>query len=690
MPNLVFELGCEELPASFVARASQDLEREVCARLSEMGVDFGEVRSLCTPRRLILGVFELPSQQPDKTVELRGPSESAAYQNGVASKALEGFCRGQGVDVGGVEVREGYVWVTRSEIGMPVGEVLAKILPDAVRSLTFDKTMRWGQSRMRFARPIRWILAVFDGGTVPFDIEGVQAGDCSRGHRFDYPEAFQALTFDDLIGGLRARNVEPDPVVREARIREQAIQVSSGVPDLPSKLVEENVFLTEWPTAHEGEYSLSFSGLPEPVLVTAMAKHERFFPVRSQSGELLNKFVSIRNSGEEDSVRAGNEWVLNARFNDAQFFYDEDRKRTMSEFLDLTERMLFQEKLGTIRQRAGRLSVLAMEVAKITGADANETECAQKAGLYCKADLSAGLVGELNSLQGVIGGVYAKREGLGDSVSWAIGSQYDHSLNHNPVDANGRTALRLIFADHLDKLVGFLGIGILPKGSSDPFGLRRSATVLIESAWYWSGLIPSFSEMIALAVAGYADQGIELDAEDIRTKLSSIFVGRYEALMADLKHDVFAAAVESATQEQLLNPKLIRTRAQALAVLDSDHALVQTMTRPINILAAAQKKADFELPDALNIESLNSGSGVLLAERVSSASTVVHQSLVNGDSEILVSELKKLSGSIHQFFEETMIMDEDRNIRSHRLKLVSETAEVLLSVGDFTKIVIEG
>lgn len=690
MPDLLFELGCEELPASFVERASQDLRKEVSDRLLGAGMEFGKTEVYCTPRRLILSIEGLPEKQADQSVEQRGPSESAAYQNGVASKALEGFCRGQQVDVKDVELRDGYVWVTKHVAGLKTTELLQTVLPDSIRALTFDKTMRWGQSRMRFARPIRWILAVFGGELVPFSVEDVVSGTTSRGHRFMNPEPFEALNCASLLSELRTRMVEPDPSIREKVIREQAVAVASGQPDLPAGLVDENVFLTEWPMAHEGEFSAAFENLPESVLVTAMAKHERFFPVRNADGKLIPKFVSIRNNGEEDSVKAGNEWVLNARFNDAQFFFDEDKKKSLDEFYELTERMLFQDKLGTVKQRAGRLSLLANTLARETGGSDEDQKNASLAAHYAKADLASGLVGELSSLQGVIGGEYARREGMADAICDAIGCQYDHSKAKALQGSSKRTALTLILADHLDKLTGFLGMGIVPKGSSDPFGLRRSATVLIESAWMWDGLLPSFEKWIDLAADGYASQGIEIDAVSVREKLVTIFVGRYEALMSDLKHDVFASATDSASPEQILNPKLIRTRAQAMAVLDKDHSLIQTMVRPINILSAAMKKGNLELPDALNVESLHSDSGALLAEKVASSKVEVERALDREESEILVDELKKLSGSIYEFFEGTMIMDEDATVRMHRLKLVSETTDVILSVGDFTKIVIEG
>ena len=490
MPELLLELGCEELPASFVRKAYGDLQSAITSRLDETGIAFGAAQSLGTPRRLIVRVEDVTERQPDVEKDQRGPGLTAAFDaDGNPTKALEGFCRSQGASISDLRKEGDYVWLTKTIAGKPTVEVLSTLLPDAIKALSFDKSMRWGTLRMRFARPIRWILAAFDSHPISFEIDGIQAGIESRGHRFNYPENFVAKTFDQLVSQLRNREVEPDPAVRESRIREGALSVAGGKPDMPDALVDENVFLTEWPTAIEGAFRTEFLELPVPVLVIAMAKHEKMFPVRDDREQLTNKFVSIRNGGVDEVVKDGNAWVLNARFNDAKFFYDEDRKHSLQDFLEKTRAIVFQDKLGTVRQRAYRLAELGKKVASATGAGAEEQEMAEKAGLYAKADLPTGLVSELPALQGLIGGEYARREGLPDAVCWAIASHYD--LARNPkVDCEGvRTAVRLSIADQLDKLVGYLGIGQAPSGSSDPYGLRRAATILIEACASLAGAV---------------------------------------------------------------------------------------------------------------------------------------------------------------------------------------------------------
>lgn len=692
MPELLFELGCEELPASFVAKAFQDLERDIVRRLAEARLEHGPTRSMGTPRRLIVQVQDLASRQPDAEKELRGPSLQAAFDaEGNPTKALEGFCRGQGVDVADVRRDGDYVWVTKRLEGKPTAEVLAEILPAAVRALSFEKSMRWGSGKMRFARPIRWMLAAFEGKHVKFEVEGLKSGIKSRGHRFYANEAFDAKTLDTLLTGLRKRKVEPDPTERERLIREGATRVASGQPELTDALVDENVYLTEWPEAIEGTFKPEFGSLPEPVLITAMAKHERFFPVRGADGKLLQRFISIRNAGEDDPVRAGNEWVLNARFNDAKFFFDEDSKHTLSEFLERTERMAFQEELGSVRKRADRLQVLSEFVAAWSGADETEQAHARKAGLFAKADLSCGLVSELPSLQGIIGGEYARCEGLESAVAHAIAAHYDLA-KALPAECDGsRTAVRLLLADQFDKLAGYLGLGLAPSGSSDPYGLRRAATLLIQSAWGWKALTGSFAGPFEKALSLYLEQGYGLDAAKARATFAELLRSRYEPMMPEAQHDLLEAALQG---EAALRPRSVRVSLKAMELASRDTALIHAATRPLNIVAAAKKKGIEAVPPAdlesMNPKTMDSWEGIELRARLLEALPELTIATKNEDPSRIVFALKRLEGPINAFFDATMVMAEDTVVRDARLGLLAKVNEALLCAGDFSKIVLEG
>lgn len=695
MPELLVELGCEELPATSVRRAYADLLGGLTTLLSEAGVLESTGSALGTPRRLIVSFPSVSDRQPDVSKEQRGPALKAAFnEEGNPTPALLGFCRSQGIEVSDLRKDEQYVWVTKTIPGRPTAEILAEAIPKAIRGLSFDKSMRWGSGRMRFARPIRWILAAYDGQAVPFEIEGVASGTESRGHRFYSPAPFTATNITDLVSGLRERKVEPDADKRKETILTGAKSVANGIPDLPDALVEENTFLTEWPTAIQGSFRDEFHSLPSPVLVTAMAKHEKMFPVRDADGKLTTHFVFIRNAGVDEDVRKGCEWVLNARFNDAKFFYDEDAKFSMDDFLARTETIVFQEKLGVVRRRADRLSKLAEAIAFATGADEAEAAYAKQAGLYAKADLSAGLVGELTSLQGVIGGEYAKREGMAEEVCWALASQYDPSKNANPESAAARTAVRLVLADQLDKLAGYLGLGLEPSGSSDPYALRRAATILIEAAWNWPGVLPSYDELFTAALGAYADQGVELNESGARKALYALFSSRYSSLLPEVRYDVLEAAIIDPEGPGTTLPKEIRFRTQVLAQLVDDVPFVQTATRPLNIVMSARKKGieyGHDNPASrLEHSALESAEGLELLQALTEQSAELQTKTKAADVNGVASLLKGLAAPITKFFDNNMVMADQPEVRYARLTLLHLASLQLFTAGDFSKIVIEG
>jgi glycyl-tRNA synthetase beta chain len=652
MPELLLEVGCEELPASFVPKAQADLQREVENRLREANLSFGTISTFGTPRRLILSVQDLGNRQPDETKEIRGPALKAAYdQDGNPTKALEGFCRSQGVDPATARKEGDYVYISKEIVGKPTAELLQTLLPEAIRALTFDKTMRWGSYRMRFARPLRWILAAFNGQAVPFTVESVASGIQSRGHRFEHPAPFEATSLDSLVKQLREKMVEPDASLRRERILAGSKAVASGTPDLPESLVQENAYLTEWPMPLEGTFDAQYSTLPEPVLVTVMAKHEKFFPVRDAQEKITNRFISIRNGGEESTVRAGNQWVLGCRFNDAMFFFNEDKKRTLADFLEMTRAMTFQEKLGTVRDRATRMAQIAEVLAPIYGLDIRYTK---EAALYAKADLTSGMVGELASLQGAIGAEYARRDGMPDAIADAIGGHYDLS---GSLASGNLMAVAVALADQLDKMAGYLGIGHVPSGSSDPYGMRRAAGHLIEA-----GIAHNLNlrTLLERAIEGF--EGIELDHDAVFRVTADLLTQRYESAFPDARFD-HLAAVLGASDDVLFRPAEVRARLEMIQGVED--AVVQSLTRAPNIVNAARVKGiEF---GARNDAALDSAEGAGLAAAVS-------------------GELFDLVGPINAFFSATMVMVDDVPTRNARLALLADVASKTLALADFGKI----
>jgi glycyl-tRNA synthetase beta chain len=696
MPELLLEVGCEELPATFVRNAVHELAEKLRAALETANLlDDRTVQTFGTPRRLIVSFPSVRDRQPDAVKEMRGPAIRAAYNEaGEPTPALLGFCRGQGVDVTQVRRDESYVWVTKPVAGLPAVDVLRELLPKAIRELTFPKSMRWGSSRMRFARPIRWILAACGGELVPFALESVTSGLESRGHRFYAPETFRATTTDDLLTELRRRFVEPDPALREMAIRVNAQALADGHAEISDELLQENVYLTEWPTVIRGEFPESFLSLPEPVLVTAMAKHEKMFPVRRADGTLDHAFLFVRNSGEDETVRRGCAWVLTARFSDAQFFAEEDEKLRLDEFLERTSTIVFQEKLGSVRARAERLARLAAEVADATGANPTERDWAVQAARFAKADLATGLVSELSSLQGIIGAEYARRDGMAEEVAWAIRTQYaPHRNDALAESAAHRTGARLAIADQLDKLAGYLGLGLEPTGSSDPFALRRAATVLIETAWAWPGALPAYDQLFTVALAEFKAQGVDLAEAGAHAALFDLFEGRYAALLANVRHDVREAALLREHRWELTIPQGVRFRIAALESFVHAPVEVQAATRVLNIVASARKKGiPYEFSDpirALAEAKLDSAEGETLAQIVREQEDDLMRAARDGDVEPVVTGVRRLIAPINAFMDGTMVMAEDEMVRFARLTLLHAVALQLLHVGDFTKLVTE-
>lgn len=693
MPHLLLEVGCEELPAHSVRRAVEWLSVELTKELREaklIGDDF-EVKTACTPRRLIIGVDGVSLKQPDEEIEKRGPSTKAAYDSsGKPTKALEGFCRSNSVDVSRVEVRDDYVWIRAEVKGKAADEVLATVLPKAISGIPFDKTMRWGTGKMRFARPIRWILAVFDRKVVPFAVESVESGNRSRGHRFLCPGDFEANSFGELVEGLRERFVEAEPSKRETTIRKEATEKSGGRAVLADDLVEENVFLTEWPHAIVGEFREEFLVLPKPVLVTAMAKHEKFFPIEDDEGRIANRFVSIMNGGDEGVVRRGNEWVLNARFNDALFFYEEDSRTSLDEFLENTSRILFQEQLGSVRQRADRIAEIAELICTRAGLSSKETESCRVAARLCKADLSTGLVSELPSLQGIVGGEYARREGYDEEICVGISTHYDPDFT--PSCFGSTIGLIVMCADQSDRLAGYLGIGEMPKGSSDPFALRKAATMLIEAQVGWDAPMDSIHDWVCAAADIYRRTGFSISNNDeICERLDAILEGRYKALFEEIPYDALEA-VWSANHRQPARKFL--ERAKVVAQLSSDVGFVRTARRPINIIGAAiAKRIEFDVSKRL--QDVDRRLFEHDAERQLLEAAIRVEPRVSALDEAsqfapMSEALRELSAPIDAYFDSVMVMTDDAKRRRNRLETLAGVARLFLLLGDFGKIVIEG
>ena len=694
MANLILEVGVEEMPANAISSALEQLKHSVARGLERCRLGDRDVKVLGTPRRLILQASAIPEQQPDQVREVKGPPVSVAFNSeGHPTSAGSGFAKKQGVDVRSLQkvtTPQGeYVVANVLDRGKPAEEALGGMLEEAVKALFFPKMMRWGDNSIRFVRPLRWIVAMLDDTIVPMEINGVRSSNQSRGHRFLSPEPFFVDHADSLVPMLEKNGVICDPQVRMADIIRQAKQLameSGGVALLDEELLDENNWLVEKPTALLGNFQSEFLDLPRPVLVTAMKKHQRFFPVEDSNGHLLPLFISIRNGGDKglDIVRAGNERVLTSRFSDARYFYNQDMQENLEKMVPRLSRLVFQEKLGTLFEKRARLMELTKSVAEKLNFPVSMIEYAIRAASLAKADLVSHMVVELPSLQGVIGREYAIKDDEDISVADAI---YQHYLPRYAGDKLPDTPLGRLIAvcDRIDTLVGYLGLEIVPTGSSDPFGLRRAAQgvtqILIEEIDY-----PSLDVLTEFAVNAYKNiNGLVFDKCKLSENMHALFNQRMETLLEDtgIRYDVVNAALNGGTPSEPIGAVWKRTGVLQNLIGDSDFtSVLQTAVRTSNILKSAKMegaKVNSELFEEACEGELLDATHLVAAE--------IQEQIDGWNFQDIYVSLKKLTEPVNHFFDGVLVMSDNESVRRNRIALLKIVQDLYLHLADFTRIV---
>lgn len=702
MADLLLEIGTEELPAGVVENALEQLQAAVTLRLQEARIAFGQVETFGTPRRLILFLQEVAPAQTDVVREVRGPAANVAFDaQGNPTPAAQGFARKQGVEVKDLEVvhtpQGDYVMAKVFERGKPTVEVAASIFPEAIRALTFPKMMRWGNGSLRFCRPIRWLLALYDGEVVPFELDGIRSGNRSRGHRFLAPEEFEVHSASQLFHQLDERYVLYDHRRRREVIREQANRLAEQVGGhilWDDALLDEVTHLVEYPTALLGRFDPTFLNLPEPILITAMKKHQRFFAVVDAQGKLLPYFVAVRNGNDRhlDIVRDGNERVLTARFNDAHFFYERDRQQPLEAFVGELNRIVFQEKLGTMADKTARLARIAREMAEQAGV---EPALAERVATLCKADLATEVVMELPALQGIMGKEYALLSGEESAVAQAIA---EHYMPRFAGDALPESALGRLLAvcDRVDTLVGYVGaLGIVPTGSGDPFGLRRAAQGVVQILATVDGM-PRLWTLVDSAVRAYAQQGVGVGEEGLR-QLAQMFSGRIEALLEDegVRYDV----VQAVLAEERVEPFAARANAWMLNALPVERLtpVALAATRVRNILKAGEAaklvptaawRSPSEWLSQVETALFQHEEERLLYEMAVQLQKKVAEAAERFHCEEVFSLLEAFTEPVNRFFDAVLVMAPEEAVRRNRLLLLAGVDALYRHVGDFSKLVV--
>lgn len=683
---LAFEIGTEEIPAFDLKAATAQLDELMPAALDAKRIPHGQVRIYSSPRRLIALVEDVAACTERTVEEFRGPKAQIAFDEaGAPTKAAIGFARGKGLDASALERREEdgaeYVFATVETPAAQVADLLPEVLAGVIESIYWPKSMRWGTMRQLFSRPVRWICALLGEEVVPVRFADVEAGRTTRGHRFLSSGPHEVPSADVLLDVVRGAFVVPSQEERERVIREgvsRAEERFGCTAELPQKTLTEVINLSEYPTVMVGSFDEGFLKVPEEIIVDAMLMHQRYFPLYDAQGRLSNRFIVVSNGDPacEATIIDGNERVVAARLYDAKFFYEEDLKRPLESYVERLDEVVFQEQLGTMRQKTSRVAQLAERLALDAALDAAEQKDVARAALLSKADLVTNAVVEFTSVQGIMGSYYAREAGEGDRVARAIAEHYmpRFSGDEVPSDIVGRI---VALADKLDTICGLFAVDQAPTGSSDPFALRRAALGVI--AILQAGVDVSLAAAIQGSLRIYAESGLPFDDAAVRDAVEGFFLTRTKVLLRDAGNA--ADAIDAVVAAGIAEPIVVIERVCALeaARADAPEAFAD--------LAIAYARANNLSDAALGIgydATLFSASEEALASAVAEAQSAVDAALEAGDYAAALSQLAKLRAPIDAFFDATMVMDEDVALRENRMRLLNRFTHVFSGVADFS------
>lgn len=672
--SFVLEIGSEELPADDVTIATNQLKLAVPKLLDELRISHKGVEIYGTPRRLVVLVPEMAGRQANLETEVVGPPADRAFDaNGNLTPAGLGFAKGKGLDPSALRLKEDgkrrYVVATVFEEGQPTAAVLAEHLPQLIANLKFPKSMRWNASNIAYSRPLRWIVALYGPDIINFDYAGVASGRLSRGLRPDGSPTIKITDAEEYLAIITAHGIVVDYDKRAHIIQSVAKQTAAEkggiIPNDPA-LLAEVTNLIERPTVFVGQFEEKFLALPDEVLVAVMRKHQRYFPVYGANGRLLPYFIGVRNGHSEhlDQVVHGNEQVIRARFSDADFFYKQDSQKKLADFIPDLDKLTFQADLGSMLDKTKRLEKLVPQIADMLGLSPEDKATAGRAAALAKADLATNMVVEMTSLQGVIGGQYARLAGEPEAVAVAISEQYE-AVSSTPA------ALALALADRLDSLVGLFAVGLAPKGSNDPFALRRAAIHLIDN------LLSNQQPFDLKQAIGYAGKLLPSPASaEVRQQVLSFITDRLMVILQEKGHST--TAVRAVLAEQASNPYAAAQAVPALeqAIQAADwQKLLEAYARCVRIT----RKLDFT-------PQLNRSALMVEAEKLLLAGYEQAAGAKDGTLPTFVASLRQLEPIITRFFEDVLVMDENELVRHNRLALLLGVATLAQGLADLSEL----
>lgn len=672
--DLLLEIGCEELPSSFVEAAIKALPDLVKRRLEGLRLSCQEIRALGTPRRLAVLVRGLAEAQPDLCEELTGPPVRAAFKDGKPTRAAEAFAEKLGVSVDAlrrVDTPKGeYLTGTRSERGRPTRELLPKLLEDTIREVPFRKSMRWADLDFAFGRPIQWLVALYGAEVVSLEVAGKRSGRDSFGHRFLAPQPVAISDASAYVELMRKAHVLVDPAEREKALESElarAAQSAEGTLIEDAFLMGENPSLVEEPHVVVGGFDPSYLDLPERVILEVAKGHQRYFGLRSASGKLMPKYLAVVNTALEPAlIVKGNDRVMRARLADAQFFYREDLRVPLAERRAKLAGVVFQKRLGTVLEKSDRVERLAASIWGELSLSPAILEAARRGAHLSKCDLVSYMVGEFPELQGDMGASYALAQGEPEAVAEVIKEHYRPKGAHDATASSDAAAL-VALADRLDTIVACFGIGLAPTGTADPFALRRAVLGLLRTMLD-RGFDLSLTTLIALAHRELEDKRLDLSLPELTSKLLEFSAERLRGLLSDKWP---ADAVRAAIAAGHDRPLDLRGRVAALAALDEKTRtqVGEVFKRATNIAAQASSGE----PAAPPADAHKSEQALFEAYRrfASRADALAHA----GDYAHLLAEVATIAPVMHQYFLDVFVMSDDLGVRDSRLRLMKAISD---------------
>lgn len=686
--DFLFEIGCEEMPSAPLIHATKQIKDLFVKGLDKLGLNHGEVESHSTPRRLVVFAKDVALATEEINELLRGPITSIAFKDGAPTKAAEGFARKSGISVEDLLVKTDkdgreYVFAEKHVYSIESSALLAKLCEDIIANLEWPnyRSQRWGSETQTFVRPIRWLVAMLGEKVLPIHYADVDSSNVTFGHRVLSPGAHtiaNPAAYFDLLPEIHVLLED----ARKAKILEGVAKIEKeheGVRvDMPKKVFDEVVNLCEWPSVLLGAFDEEFLDVPHEIICESMLSNQRYFPIYDKDGELTREFVVVSNADPDcaATVIDGNERVVRARLDDAKFFFEEDLKEPLINNLEKLKRVVFQEKLGTVYQKAERISHLAEAVADFAGASPAELSLANRAALLAKCDLVSQAVVEFTSQQGVMGGYYAAAQGEDPSVATAIREHYRPRFAGDELPSTN-LAKAVAVADKLDTVTGIFAIGEPPTGSSDPYAVRRSAIGIIAMLRALGDT--DLSALIERSLSLYQVQGLDFDKDAVQKQVVDFFIGRMQSIAKD--EGIPADVIEAVSAVRIVNPVVYFMRAHALDEARTSDP--ETFENLAIAYARAAHLCDENLGSEVAKDLMGEAEKALLSA-ISEGQSAVSLALANQDYSAAFAALAHLRGPIDAFFDAVLIMDDNMDIRNNRLRLLNQFVAIFRPVADIS------